>query len=54
MSQRTSISGLTDDEAQEFHAFWIQGTGRVHGSRCGGPRSCLGMASLVLNPFSFI
>jgi light-harvesting complex 1 beta chain len=26
MSQRTSISGLTDDEAQEVHAFWIQGT----------------------------
>ncbi|MEY3468438.1 MAG: light-harvesting protein [Betaproteobacteria bacterium] len=26
MSQRTSISGLTDEEAQEFHAFWIQGT----------------------------
>ena len=25
MSQRTSISGLTDEEAQEFHAFWIQG-----------------------------
>ncbi|MFN0005737.1 MAG: light-harvesting antenna LH1, beta subunit [Burkholderiaceae bacterium] len=26
MSQRGSISGLTDEEAQEFHAFWIQGT----------------------------
>lgn len=23
---RTSISGLTDEEAQEFHHFWIQGT----------------------------
>ena len=21
-----SISGLTDEEAQEFHTFWIQGT----------------------------
>jgi light-harvesting complex 1 beta chain len=26
MSTRTSISGLTDDEAQEFHQYWIQGT----------------------------
>jgi light-harvesting complex 1 beta chain len=25
MTQRTSISGLSDEEAQEFHAFWIQG-----------------------------
>ena len=26
MSNHTSISGLTDEEAQEFHHFWIQGT----------------------------
>lgn len=25
MSQRTSISGLTDDEAQEFHQYYMQG-----------------------------
>ena len=25
-NHRTSISGLTDEEAQEFHHFWIQGT----------------------------
>jgi len=25
-NHRTSISGLTDEEAQEFHQFWIQGT----------------------------
>ncbi len=25
MSNRTSISGLTDEEAQEFHQFWTQG-----------------------------
>jgi light-harvesting complex 1 beta chain len=25
MSTRTSISGLTDDEAQEFHQYYIQG-----------------------------
>ena len=24
-NQRTSISGLTDEEAQEFHHYWIQG-----------------------------
>jgi light-harvesting complex 1 beta chain len=23
--RRASISGLTDDEAQEFHKFWVQG-----------------------------
>ncbi|NBW48015.1 MAG: light-harvesting protein, partial [Betaproteobacteria bacterium] len=23
--RRTSISGLTDDEAQEFHTYWVQG-----------------------------
>jgi len=26
MSNRTSISGLTDEEAQEFHHYWMQGT----------------------------
>ncbi|MDM7941686.1 MAG: light-harvesting antenna LH1, beta subunit [Hydrogenophaga sp.] len=26
MSTRTSVSGLTDDEAQEFHQYYIQGT----------------------------
>jgi light-harvesting complex 1 beta chain len=25
MSNRTSISGLTDDEAQEFHKYYMQG-----------------------------
>ncbi len=25
MSNRTSISGLTDEEAQEFHHYWTQG-----------------------------
>ncbi len=25
-NHRTSISGLTDEEAQEFHHYWIQGT----------------------------
>eukprot|EP01036_Dinobryon_divergens_P056197 gene56197-75035_t len=25
MSTRTSVSGLTDDEAQEFHQYYIQG-----------------------------
>jgi len=25
MSNRTSISGLTDEEAQEFHHYWMQG-----------------------------
>jgi light-harvesting complex 1 beta chain len=25
MATRTSISGLTDDEAQEFHRYYIQG-----------------------------
>ena len=25
MSNRTSISGLTDGEAQEFHHYWMQG-----------------------------
>jgi len=25
MSNRTSISGLTDDEAQEFHQYYMQG-----------------------------
>jgi len=25
MSNRTSISGLTDEEAQEFHHYWAQG-----------------------------
>jgi light-harvesting complex 1 beta chain len=25
MSNRTSISGLTDEEAQEFHQYWVQG-----------------------------
>ena len=25
-NHRTSISGLTDEEAQEFHQFWILGT----------------------------
>ena len=25
MSNRTSISGLTDEEAQEFHHYWVQG-----------------------------
>ena len=25
MSNRTSISGLTDEEAQEFHAYYMQG-----------------------------
>jgi len=25
-NHRTSISGLNDEEAQEFHQFWIQGT----------------------------
>ncbi len=25
MSTRTSISGLTDEEAQEFHTYYIQG-----------------------------
>jgi light-harvesting complex 1 beta chain len=23
--KRSSISGLTDEEAQEFHKFWVQG-----------------------------
>jgi light-harvesting complex 1 beta chain len=23
--KRSSISGLTDEEAQEFHQFWVQG-----------------------------
>jgi light-harvesting complex 1 beta chain len=23
--RRGSISGLTDDEAQEFHKYWVQG-----------------------------
>jgi light-harvesting complex 1 beta chain len=23
---KTSISGLTDEEAQEFHHYWMQGT----------------------------
>ena len=26
MSTKTSISGLTDEEAQEFHHYWMQGT----------------------------
>ena len=26
MTNHKSISGLTDEEAQEFHTFWIQGT----------------------------
>jgi light-harvesting complex 1 beta chain len=26
MSNKTSISGLTDEEAQEFHHYWMQGT----------------------------
>ena len=25
MSNRTSISGLTDEEAQEFHTYYVQG-----------------------------
>jgi light-harvesting complex 1 beta chain len=25
MSNRNSVSGLTDDEAQEFHHYWMQG-----------------------------
>ena len=25
MSNRTSISGLTDEEAQEFHTYYMQG-----------------------------
>jgi light-harvesting complex 1 beta chain len=25
MSNRNSISGLTDEEAQEFHHYWMQG-----------------------------
>jgi light-harvesting complex 1 beta chain len=25
MATRTSISGLTDEEAQEFHQYWVQG-----------------------------
>ncbi|MCX7199106.1 MAG: light-harvesting protein, partial [Proteobacteria bacterium] len=25
MAERSSISGLTDSEAQEFHQFYIQG-----------------------------
>jgi light-harvesting complex 1 beta chain len=25
MSNRNSISGLTDEEAQEFHHYWVQG-----------------------------
>jgi len=25
MAERKSISGLTDDEAQEFHAYYMQG-----------------------------
>jgi len=25
MSERNSISGLTDEEAQEFHHYWVQG-----------------------------
>jgi light-harvesting complex 1 beta chain len=24
--RKGSISGLTDEEAQEFHKFWVQGT----------------------------
>jgi light-harvesting complex 1 beta chain len=26
MAERKSISGLTDEEAQEFHAYYMQGT----------------------------
>ena len=25
MATRTSISGLTDEEAQEFHQYWVLG-----------------------------
>jgi len=49
MSNRTSISGLTDEEAQEFHTYYMQGL--VGFTAVAVIRPCLGVgvAPLVLS-----
>jgi uncharacterized protein YcsI (UPF0317 family) len=46
--RKGSISGLTDEEAQEFHQYYIQGfVGFIGGCR-GGAHPCVVLAALAL------
>ncbi|MCK7491137.1 MAG: hypothetical protein MZW92_04780 [Comamonadaceae bacterium] len=50
LKERARSPGLTDDEAQEFHKYYVQGFVGFTADRRGRPHPGLDLASLALSP----